>query len=106
MGAIKAKALSHGHFHRTPIPKPGALKGVPRTYCRYGVNPEFIRKDLESMPVPRAILVTSLMTYWYPGVQETIQLLGSVFPEAPILLGGIYASLLPEHARHWWAKRF
>ena len=51
------------------------------------------------MPVPRAILVTSLMTYWYPGVQETIQLLRSVFPEVPILLGGIYASLLPEHAQ-------
>ena len=67
MGPIKAKALSHGHFHRTPIPKPEALEGVPRTYCRYGVHPEFIRKDLESMPVPRAILVTSLMTYWYPG---------------------------------------
>jgi len=51
------------------------------------------------MPVPRAILVTSLMTYWYPGVQETIQLLRQVFPEAPILLGGIYASLLPEHTK-------
>ena len=51
------------------------------------------------MPVPRAILVTSLMTYWYAGVQETIQLLRSVFPDVPILLGGIYASLMPEHAR-------
>jgi radical SAM superfamily enzyme YgiQ (UPF0313 family) len=99
MGPIKAKALSHGRFHRTPISKPKALEGVPRKYCRYGVNPELVRKDLESMPVPRAILVTSLMTYWYPGVQETIQLLRTVFPAAPILLGGIYASLLPDHAR-------
>ncbi|MGO9571040.1 MAG: B12-binding domain-containing radical SAM protein [Desulfomonilaceae bacterium] len=99
MGPIKAKAFSHGHLHRTSIPKPGALEGVPRTYCRYGVHPEFIKKDLESMPVPRAILVTSLMTYWYPGVQEAIQLLRAIFPQAPILLGGIYASLLPEHAR-------
>lgn len=99
MGPAKVKDLAHGHFHRTPISKHAALQGVPRTYCRYGVHPEFIRKDLESMPVPHAILVTSLMTYWYPGVQETIQLLRSVFPDVPILLGGIYASLLPEHAR-------
>jgi len=99
MGPMKAKALSDGHFHRTPIPKPESLKGVPRTYCRYGVHPEFMTKDLESMPAPSAILVTSLMTYWYSGVQETIQLLRSEFPEAPILLGGRYASLLPEHAQ-------
>ena len=99
MEPAKVKDLSHGHFHRNPISKPEALQGVPRTYCRYGVHPEFIRKDLESMQVPHAILVTSLMTYWYHGVQETIQLLRSVFPDVPILLGGVYASLLPEHAR-------
>jgi radical SAM superfamily enzyme YgiQ (UPF0313 family) len=98
MEPVKVKALSHGHFHRTPIAKPKALERVPRTYCRYGVHPEFIVRDLESMPVPQAILVTSLMTYWYPGVQETIRVLRSVFPETPILLGGIYASILLEHA--------
>ncbi|MGB6064736.1 MAG: radical SAM protein [Desulfomonilaceae bacterium] len=98
MPPTKVKRLSHGRFHRTPIPRPRPLAGIPRTYSRYGVHPELIRKDLESEPEPRAILVTSLMTYWYPGVQETIQLLRSVFPETPILLGGIYASLMPEHA--------
>jgi len=39
------------------------------------------------------------MTYWYPGVQETIALLRETFPGVPLLLGGIYASLLPDHAR-------
>jgi radical SAM superfamily enzyme YgiQ (UPF0313 family) len=99
METSKVKPHSHGHFHKTPISKPEALEEVPRTYSRYGVHPEFIRNDLESMPVPAAILVTTLMTYWYPGVRETIQLLRSVFPDVPILLGGIYASLLPGHAR-------
>lgn len=99
MAPVRVKALSDGHFHRTPISKPKALEDVPRTYCRYGVHPELIRHDLESMPVPHTILVTSLMTYWYPGVQETIRLLRSVFPETPILLGGVYASILPEHAQ-------
>ncbi len=98
MPPVKVRPLSHGRFHRTPISKPQPLAGIPRTYSRYGVHPELIRNDLESIPEPRAILVTSLMTYWYPGVQETIQLLRSVFPETPILLGGIYASLMPEHA--------
>jgi hypothetical protein len=45
------------------------------------------------------------MTYWYQGVQETIQLLRTVFP-VPILLGGRYAPLLPEYAKSIAVDRF
>jgi len=40
------------------------------------------------------------MTYWYPGVREVITLARKVHPGVPILLGGIYARLCPDHARH------
>ncbi len=88
-----------GRIRRTPIPKPEALADVPRTYARYGLDPEIIRKDLLVLPTPAAILVTGMMTYWYPGVQAVISLLRERFEETPILLGGAYASLLPDHAR-------
>jgi radical SAM superfamily enzyme YgiQ (UPF0313 family) len=39
------------------------------------------------------------MTYWYTGVQETIAALREVFPDTPVWLGGIYASLCEDHAR-------
>jgi radical SAM superfamily enzyme YgiQ (UPF0313 family) len=42
--------------------------------------------------------MTSMMTYWYPGIQETVGVLKEVFPDVSIVLGGIYASLCPEHA--------
>lgn len=92
---------AHGRFRRTPIPKPEALAEVPRTFSRYGVSPESIRRDLMEMPRPAAILVTGMMTYWYTGVQETIRLLRECFPEVPIILGGVYATLMPEHAAKW-----
>jgi len=38
------------------------------------------------------------MTYWYPGVRETVRELRAAFPSTPILLGGIYATLCREHA--------
>jgi radical SAM superfamily enzyme YgiQ (UPF0313 family) len=75
------------------------LKHVARAYARYGLDPEIVLRDLQSMPVPAAVLVTSLMTYWYPGVQETVWLIRESFPGVPIILGGIYASLIPDHAR-------
>ncbi len=98
MGSVKVRPHAHGRFARTPIPKPEPLKTVPRAYSRYGVAPEIVEKDLLSISRPDAILVTSHMTYWYPGVREAVSLLRQVFPEVPIILGGIYASLLPDHA--------
>ena len=47
---------------------------------------------------PSAILVTSLMTYWYPGVQEAIRLSKKIHPDVPVILGGIYARLCEDHA--------
>ncbi len=47
---------------------------------------------------PRLIMVTSLMTYWYPGLFETIARLKLHFPDVPLWLGGIYARLCTEHA--------
>jgi radical SAM superfamily enzyme YgiQ (UPF0313 family) len=38
------------------------------------------------------------MTYWYPGVAETVAVLKKVFPGAPVALGGIYATLCQRHA--------
>jgi radical SAM superfamily enzyme YgiQ (UPF0313 family) len=38
------------------------------------------------------------MTYWYPGVQTAVELVRKKFGRVPVVLGGIYATLLPEHA--------
>lgn len=90
---------STGKFLRTPIPKPAAYRDIPRYYARYGMPAEIFDQLCLAGPPPGAILVTSGMTYWYPGVQMTIAALRRLFPKTPILLGGIYATLCPEHAR-------
>lgn len=87
-----------GPYLKTRIPHPGGLTDIPRHFCRYGIDPEWFKEDLQAVPEPDLILVTSSMTYWYPGLQETIQLLRQVYPEVPILLGGIYATLCRDHA--------
>ncbi len=89
---------SRGKFHKTMLKKPEPLELVPRTFSRYGVPVDQIRQDLDNQERPEAILMTSLMTYWYSGVTETADLLREVFPGVPLILGGIYASLMPEHA--------
>jgi radical SAM superfamily enzyme YgiQ (UPF0313 family) len=88
-----------GPFYKTRIPKPAGLHDVPRYFSRYGIKPQWFREDLLKQGRPDLIMVTSLMTYWYPGVQETIQAIKTVFPRTPIVLGGIYARLCTDHAQ-------
>ncbi len=93
------RSSARGRFHRTEIPKPQALGNVPRTFARYGVPFENIKADLSGIDRPAAILVTSMMTYWRTGLEETIKLAREIFPGVPLILGGIYASLDPVGAR-------
>lgn len=90
-----------GPFLKEVIPKPVGLEDVDRTYSRYGIKPEWFVEDLCSLSKPDMILVTSLMTYWAPGVQETIQKIKTVFPDVPVILGGIYATLCFKHAKKY-----
>lgn len=88
-----------GPYLKTRLPKPAGLDDVPRYFSRYGIKPQWFREDLLKMGRPDLVMVTSLMTYWYPGVQETIEIIKSVLPHTPIVLGGIYARLCHDHAR-------
>jgi radical SAM superfamily enzyme YgiQ (UPF0313 family) len=94
-------AARHGRgpYLKTRIPKPTGLEDVPRYFSRYGIKPQWFKTDLRRQRPPDLILVTSMMTYWYPGVQETIKIIRAVWPQTPILLGGIYARLCPDHAQ-------
>lgn len=95
----KEKPFHTGQYFAEEIPKPAALPWVPRRYKRYGVPEEAFVADLRNLPPPDEILVTSRMTYWYPGVRRAIEILREVFPQIPIYLGGTYATLCPDHAR-------
>ncbi|MCK9229296.1 MAG: radical SAM protein [Syntrophales bacterium] len=87
-----------GHFRKTEIPKPASIAHIPRKYSRYGMDPLDFRRDLLSHEKPDAVFITSMMTYWYPGVFEAIGIVKKCLPGVPVVLGGIYATLCPDHA--------
>jgi radical SAM superfamily enzyme YgiQ (UPF0313 family) len=94
----KKKTFGRSSYPKEHITKPEVLKDVPRFFSRYGIPPSIFEDKLSKLVPPDAILVTSFMTYWYPGVRETIDILKKWFNEATIILGGIYPTLCRDHA--------
>lgn len=95
---IKDRKFGTGKFYSEIIKKPEPFKNIPRNYRRYGMPLNFFKNYLKEMKKPDLILLSSGITYWYPGVFETIEILREFFKDTPIILGGIYASLCYEHA--------
>ena len=96
---IKIKKYGVGPFPRRVVDKPEIVRHIPRHFARYGISEEtFIRRLIKYQDAD-AVLLTSLMTYWYPGVRRAAELVREYLPGKPLILGGIYATLLPQHAR-------
>ena len=51
--------------------------------------------------VPDKIMITSLFTYWARHVKECVSHYRGLYPGAEIVVGGIYASLMPEHCKKY-----
>jgi radical SAM superfamily enzyme YgiQ (UPF0313 family) len=95
----KTKQNGRGPFFKEEVSKPSILCDVPRKFSRYGIPLPLFFDQLDQIPQPDMVLVTCMMTYWYPGAQLAIEIIREKFGPVPIVLGGIYATLLPGHAK-------
>jgi len=87
-----------GSYPNSYIPKPKALSDIPRRYRRYGKPREEFREYLKNASFD-AVLIQTVMTYWYLGIREVIEDLRALQPSAKIILGGVYSTISPDHAR-------
>ncbi len=96
-------ARAPGRFPAEVIPTPECVRaaGLRRRFRRYGIGMDQFVWRLKRVGRVNAVLVTSAMSYWYPGVQMVIEMVRKVMPGVPVILGGVYPTLWPEHAaRH------
>lgn len=82
----------------TQYPPLGLLK-LSTYHQAVGDTVEFVRGIRFTSNYPDRIYVTSLFTYSWKPVWDAIGFYRLAYPRAPIYLGGIYASLMPDHAK-------
>ena len=82
----------------TRYPPLGLLK-LSSYHRSRGDSTELVRGKKYPSQVPDRIFVTSLFSWAWQPVWEVIRYYKTQFPNVELSLGGIYASLLPDHAR-------
>lgn len=96
--SVEIKEYGIGKFRTEPVDKPAVLKEVPRLYKRYGISTdEFVGRLKGASPVD-IVVMTSIMSWWYPGVERAVEIVRDITGDVPVVLGGIYATLCHEHA--------
>lgn len=96
--ALRKDSWHRGPFPQQRIPKPDEFRDIPRNWYRFGRDRErFIRFLSDRQPFD-LVLIQTVMSYWYLGPKEVIEDVRRFCPSAKITLGGVYATLCPEHA--------
>jgi hypothetical protein len=97
-GEINNDQWARGRFHFEKIPNPSCLKDIPRLFRRFGLPRSVFRDFLAAHHDYDFVFIGTVMTYWYPGVQEVIEDIRRAMPRAKIVLGGNYVTLCRKHA--------
>ncbi|MHC4531154.1 MAG: B12-binding domain-containing radical SAM protein [Planctomycetota bacterium] len=96
---LRSDLWGRSRFYYERIPAPPALAGVPRYYRRFGLPRNIFQNFLTEHEKFDFVFVQTTMTYWYQGIQETIEDLRRAMPKAKIILGGNYVTLCAAHAK-------
>ena len=99
MEEFKPGRYNTSKYLRVPVEKPLTLKDIPRQFSRYGMDLKTFKEKIKKSRPFDAVFVTSIMTYWYPGVAKSVEIIREISQDSTIILGGIYATLFPEHAK-------
>lgn len=92
---IPYKSKNHSNF--LPI---GLLK-LASYFRSINYNVQLVRGNKEIDFYPDKILITSLFTYWSVFVKESVSFYRKLYPNSKIIVGGIYATLMPEHCKDY-----
>jgi hypothetical protein len=96
---LESDRWGRGRFYCLQIPIPSVLQTIPRYFRRFGL-PRNLFTDFLAKEVPfDFVMVQTTMTYWYNGLQEIIEDIRKLQPQAKIILGGNYVTLCHDHAQ-------
>jgi hypothetical protein len=96
---LQSDEWGRGRFYCEKVASPPCLAQIPRYFRRFGLPRNIFQHFLTKQQPCNFILVQTMMTYWYKGIQEVIEDVRKFWPKAKIILGGNYVTLCSNHAQ-------
>jgi len=97
--ALESDRWGRGRFYCERTQSPPALESIPRYFRRFGL-PRSMFTDFLTREGPfDFVMIQTTMTYWYKGLEEVIEDVRRICPQAKIILGGNYVTLCCDHAQ-------
>lgn len=90
--------------YHTSYPPLGLLK-LASYHKQKGNEIRFVRGFCDDGFEPNAIYITSLFTYAYEPVHDVISYYSQRYKKARVIVGGIYATLCPDHLKNTFGNR-
>lgn len=100
-GPKRLREFGCGGYYKEILPRPDCLRTIPRHFGRFGIPLSEAKKDLSQRKPFDFAFITCGMTYWYPGAVLLKEVIKEIWPSCQVVLGGIYPTLCPEHAKKW-----
>ena len=95
--AGKGQKVRDGQISEDAHSQTGALRRCSRGISTgTGSTPRAFRRELAQIEKPDIVWITSIMTYWYPGVSEAVRMVRDVFPSGPRMAGGHIREVVPR----------
>ncbi len=64
-----------------------------------GATVGLVRGDGLTLKKPDLVLITSLFTYWWQPVWDSVRTYKTLYSDAKVVVGGVYASIMLEHCK-------
>lgn len=100
---IPSKSKNHKNFLPVGLLKIGAWLNSNNHDVKLvrGLPSDPVNENILAGWQPDEVWVTSLFTYWSSYVREAVSLYRARFPGARMIVGGIYASLMPDQCKEY-----
>lgn len=95
---LESDRWCRGRFYCERAPRPPCLQAIPRYFQRFGLPRDLFTDFLSKESPFDFVLIQTMMTYWYKGLEEVIEDVRTAQPRAKIVLGGNYVTLGLDHA--------
>ena len=97
---VKRGKYGCGNYYYEVVEKPEIYRDVPRRYKRFGLPLNVFLEFLDGIKRVDFVFITTGMTYWKIGIEEIINVLRRIYPNTPIVIGGIYATFCDYDAKN------